>query len=187
MLGDRAPDEISISEIAAAAGISRGLLFHYFPTKRDFLLAVVEHANTDLLDRIAPDHTLGAPAMLRDSIGRYVDYIAENRTSYLALLRGPTSISPDLVPVVDSTREAVIGLILAEIPVPVAERRAARLRLGLRGWVAFVEEAALTWLREEPLTRDELVDLLMDSLVGLARSLDPALAQALAGTRAAGV
>ncbi|WP_040798063.1 TetR/AcrR family transcriptional regulator [Nocardia higoensis] len=179
MLGERTPEDISISEIAAQAGISRGLLFHYFPTKHDFLLAVVEHANTDLLDRITPDHTVDVLTMLRDSIGRYVDYVAENRTSYLALLRGPTSVSPDLRPLVDSTREAVIGLILAETPLAIPEHRVTRLRLGLRGWVAFVEETTLTWLREEPITRDELVELLVDSLVGLAGSLEPALADAL--------
>jgi len=179
MLGERAPEEISVSEIAAQAGISRGLLFHYFPTKNDFLLAVVEHANTELLARIAPDHTIDVLAMLRDSIGRYIDYVAENRTSYLALLRGPTSVSPDLVPLVDSTREAVIGLILAEAPISVPERRVIRLRLGLRGWVAFAEETTLTWLREEPITRDELAELLVDSLVGLAGSLEPALAEVL--------
>lgn len=179
MLGERAPEEISVSEIAAQAGISRGLLFHYFPTKHDFLLAVVEHANTELLDRITPDHTLGILAMLRDSIGRYIDYVADNRTSYLALLRGPTSVSPDLVPLVDSTRDAVVALVLAEAPVSLPEGRVTRLRLGLRGWVAFVEETTLTWLREEPITRDELVDLLVDSLVGLAGSLEPALAEVL--------
>nr|WP_051027337.1 hypothetical protein [Nocardia higoensis] len=90
------------------------------------------------------------------------------------------------MPVVDSTREAVIGLILAEIPVAVPERRARRLRLGLRGWVAFIEETALTRLREEPLTRTELVDLRVDSLVGRAGSLEPALAQVVTGAGAAG-
>src|SRR5690606_27567550 len=73
MLGERTPEEISISEIAAQAGISRGLLFHYFPTKHDFLLAVVQHANTDLLDRITPAPTVDVLTMLRDSIRRYID------------------------------------------------------------------------------------------------------------------
>jgi len=181
MLGERTPEEISISEIAAQAGISRGLLFHYFPTKHDFLLAVVQHANTDLLDRITPDPTVDVLTMLRDSIRRYIDYVAENRTSYRALLRGPTSVSPDLRPLVDSTREAVIGLILTELPLDLPEARLTRLRLGLRGWVAFVEETTLTWLGEEPITRDELVELLVDSLVGFARALEPALVDALLG------
>nr|WP_232541525.1 TetR/AcrR family transcriptional regulator [Nocardia bovistercoris] len=184
MLGERSIEDISITEIAEQAGISRGLLFHYFPTKQDFQHAVIGHANAELLERVIPDRTLGLLDMLRDSIGRYVDYVCENRTSYLALLRGPTSISPDLVPLVDGTREAIIGIILAEAPATLAAERRPRLLLGMRGWIAFVEESTLTWLREEPISRDELVDLLVDSLVALARTFDPALADALSGIEA---
>lgn len=184
MLGERAIEDISITEIAEQAGISRGLLFHYFPTKQDFQQAVIGHANAELLERVTPDRTLGLLDMLRDSIGRYVDYVCENRTSYLALLRGPTSVSPDLIPLVDSTREAIIGIILAEAPTPLDHERRPRLLLGMRGWIAFVEESTLTWLRDEPLPRAELVDLLVDSLVALAGTLDPSLADALSGIEA---
>ncbi|MET7771242.1 TetR/AcrR family transcriptional regulator [Nocardia sp. NPDC005366] len=179
MLGERAIEDISITEIAEQAGISRGLLFHYFPTKQDFQLAVVAQANAELLERVAPDPALGVPEMLRDSIGRYVDYVIENRASYLALLRGPTSVSPDLKPLVDQTRDVIIGIILAEVPAPIEQQRKPRLTLGMRGWIAFVEETTLTWLREEPITRDELVDLLVESLIALAAALDPVLADAL--------
>ncbi|WP_109528466.1 MULTISPECIES: TetR/AcrR family transcriptional regulator [Nocardia] len=179
MLGERAIEDISITEIAEQAGISRGLLFHYFPTKQDFQLAVVAQANAELLERVAPDPALGVLDMLHDSIGRYVEYVAENRASYLALLRGPTSVSPDLKPLVDQTRDVIIGIILAEAPVPIEQERRPRLLLGMRGWVAFVEETTLTWLREEPIGRDDLVDLLVESLVALAFALDPALAEAL--------
>ncbi|WP_054816380.1 TetR/AcrR family transcriptional regulator [Nocardia arizonensis] len=184
MLGERAIEDISITEIAEQAGISRGLLFHYFPTKQDFQRAVVGHANAELLDRVTPDRSLAVLDMLRDSIGRYVDYVCENRTSYLALLRGPASSSPDLLPLVDSTRDAIIGIVLAEAPAPIDDRRRPRLLLGMRGWIAFVEETTLTWLRDEPIPREDLVDLLVESLVALARTLDPALADALSGLQA---
>lgn len=182
MLGERAIEEISISAIAAEAGISRGLLFHYFPTKRDFRRAVVGHANAELLARLTPDRTLSIPEMLRDSIARYIDYVCENRSSYLALLRGPTSVDPELGPLVDATRDAVVELLLTELPTPVAEENRPRLLLGIRGWIAFVEETTLTWLRTEPVPRADLLDLLVDSLTGLAGSLEPALAEALGAT-----
>ncbi|WP_067464033.1 TetR/AcrR family transcriptional regulator [Nocardia amamiensis] len=179
MLGERTIDEISVSEIAARAGISRGLLFHYFPTKHDFLLAIVRHANAELLERVAPDRTLGISGMLRDSMERYIDYVSENRTAYLALLRGPTSVSPDLAAMVDLTRDAIIGIILAEVPVPVSEADHPRLMLAMRGWIAFVEETTLTWLRTEPISREQHIDLLVESLIAIAFSVDPALAAAL--------
>ncbi|MEU7628375.1 TetR/AcrR family transcriptional regulator [Nocardia sp. NPDC049220] len=179
MLGQRAYEDISVSEIAAQAGISRGLLFHYFPTKQDFRLAIVRHANAELLHRIAPDRRLAAFAMLHDSVDRYIDYVSENRTSYLALLRGPTSVSPDLAPLVDQTRDAIVDILLTEAPVSDADH--PRLALAVRGWIAFVEEVTLSWIRAESIPREQLIDLLVESLIAIAYSLDPALAAALRG------
>ncbi|MFI6868650.1 TetR/AcrR family transcriptional regulator [Nocardia sp. NPDC050406] len=177
MLRERALEDISIGEIAAQAGISRGLLFHYFPSKQDFHLAIVRHANAELLARTAPDKSLPLYDMLRDAVTRYIDYVSENRTSYLALLRGPASASPELVTLVTQTRHALVDRILGEAPVPMEDPDRPRLRLAVRGWIAFVEETTLTWLREEPIPREELVDMLVDSLPALA--LNPILAAAL--------
>ncbi|MBF6436704.1 TetR/AcrR family transcriptional regulator [Nocardia cyriacigeorgica] len=179
MLGERAIEDISISEIAATAGISRGLLFHYFPTKQDFQLEVVRHANAELLMRVAPDAGLGLFDMLRDSVSRYIDYVSENRTSYLALLRGPASSSPDLVALVDQTRNAIVDIILTQVPMPPEERDHPRLVLAVRGWIAFTEESTLSWLRNETIPRDELIDLLVESLLALSMAVNPALAAAL--------
>lgn len=179
MLGERAIEDISISEIAARAGISRGLLFHYFPTKQDFQLAVVQQANAELLVRVVPDPSLGPADMLRDSVGRYIDYVSENRTSYLALLRGPTSSDPALADMVAQTRRAIVGIILAEVPLSDQEREDPRLLLSVRGWVAFTEETTLSWLSEETITRDALIDLLVESLMALSAAVNPALAAAL--------
>lgn len=179
MLANRALEDISISEIAEQAGISRGLLFHYFPTKQDFQLAIVRNANSEMLERTAPDRSLGLFDMLRDSIERYVTYASENRTSYLALLRGPASVSPELLALVNQTRDAFVAIILAEVPIAVDPADHPRLTLALRGWIAMVEEITLTWLRTESIPRDQLIDLLVESLLALALSLDPALAAAL--------
>ncbi|MFC9996770.1 TetR/AcrR family transcriptional regulator [Nocardia sp. NPDC127526] len=168
MLRERALEDISVGEIAEQAGISRGLLFHYFPTKQDFHLAIVQHANAQLLERTTPNRDLALPDMLRDAIQRYVDYVSENRTSYLALLRGPASASPDLVAMVDAHRQAQVDRILTESPIPAADADRPRLALAVRGWIAFVEETTLTWLRSEPITRAELIDMLVDSLPALA-------------------
>ncbi|MFI9509293.1 TetR/AcrR family transcriptional regulator [Nocardia sp. NPDC052566] len=178
MLSERALEDISVSEIAEQAGISRGLVFHYFPTVQDFHLAILRNANSTMLERTAPDRELGLLAMLRDSIERYVDYAGENHTSYRALLRGPASTAPEVVDLVDQTRDAFVAVILAEVPIPIEDADRPRLTLAMRGWIAFVEETTLTWLRRAPVTRDQLVDLLVESLLALAVSLNPALAAA---------
>lgn len=179
MLGERSIEDISVSEIAARAGISRGLLFHYFPTKQDFQLAVIQQANAELLVRVVPDPSLSPADMLRDSVSRYIDYVSENRTSYLALLRGPTSSDPQLADMVAQTRRAIVDIILSEVPLSDQERADPRLLLSVRGWIAFAEETTLSWLSKETVTRDELIDLLVESLLALSTAVNPALAAAL--------
>lgn len=175
MLRERALEDISVGEIAEQAGISRGLLFHYFSSKQEFHLAIVANANAELLARTAPDRTLELGAMLRDAVRRYVDYASENRTSYLALLRRPAGA--ELMALVDATRTAQAARILAELPLPQDDPARPRLALVVRGWIAFVEEVTLSWLTDETITREQLIETLVDSLPGLAA--DPALTAAL--------
>ncbi|MEV6069525.1 TetR/AcrR family transcriptional regulator [Nocardia sp. NPDC052001] len=177
MLRERSLEEVSVSEIAEQAGISRGLLFHYFPTLGDFHLAIIAYANAELLERTTPNPALPLAEMLRDSVERYVAYVEENRTPYQALLRGPISASPELVAMVNAHRLAQVERILAESPIPVEDSDMPRLTLAVRGWIAFVEETTLTWLREAPITREALIDLLVESLPALA--LNSTLAAAL--------
>ncbi|MCX4095999.1 TetR/AcrR family transcriptional regulator [Nocardia sp. alder85J] len=179
MLREKALHDISVGDIAEQAGISRGLLFHYFPTLQEFQLAVVRHANAEMLARTTPDHTLALPDMLRDAVCRYIDYVSDNRTSYLALLRGPASADPELAALVDATRGAVADRVLAEAPIALDDTELPLLRLAVRGWIAFVEETTLSWLRTAAITRAQLIDLLVDALPALARN--PELTAALRG------
>src|SRR5580693_2928558 len=48
VFGQRPYDEVRIDEIAERAGVSRALMYHYFPDKRAFFAAVV----TDEADRL---------------------------------------------------------------------------------------------------------------------------------------
>ncbi len=54
LFSQRPFEDISVEDIADAAGISRGLLYHYFPSKRDFYVAVVRVAAAELRALIEP-------------------------------------------------------------------------------------------------------------------------------------
>src|SRR3989442_8847580 len=85
MLAGRPLDQLPVDEIAAAAGISRGLLFHYFPTKRDFGLAVARAAALHLLEQADPDPSLNPLERLRQGLDAFVPFVQRNRELYLAL------------------------------------------------------------------------------------------------------
>lgn len=164
MLSTRPLDKVAIDDIAAEAGISRGLLFHYFPTKRDFHLAVARAAAKELLDRTDPDPELSALARLRAGVEAFVDHVTENRDAYVAFIRGSSGGDPDLLQVYEATRTAFTDRVLDGLGI---EPVTARLRAGVRGWVAFTEEVTVDWLSSGDLERDEVVSLVDEALVAL--------------------
>jgi AcrR family transcriptional regulator len=177
MLSTRSLDQLAIEDIAAAAGISRGLLFHYFPSKRDFHEAVVRAAASDLLASTEPDRSLPYIDQLRSGVESFVDYVVENRDSYVSLLRGAAGGDLNLRVIFDETRSVIAARVIDGLGDEVVPDR---VRLAVRGWVAFGEEVILGWLSDpdESLDRAGLVEMVHDSLVALVASASPDFAVA---------
>lgn len=104
MLTDRSLDELSTDDVARRAGISRGLLFHYFDSKRDFYRAVVQQECDDFVAATEPDPSLRPVPWLRSFIAGFVRYVLEHRRVYLALVRGAAGSHPAVEDIVDATR-----------------------------------------------------------------------------------
>ena len=79
MLRTQPIHELSIDAVAGQAGISRGLLFHYFPSKRDYYVAVISAAGRRLLRVTKPDEALPPPEQLRQMLLSFVAFITRRR------------------------------------------------------------------------------------------------------------
>jgi AcrR family transcriptional regulator len=158
-------DAVSVDDVAARAGISRGLLFHYFPTKRDFQVAVAERAAEQLLAETEPDRARPPLDQLRAGVEAFVDHVAGRPDAYVSLVRGTGSGDPGLRAVNDRTRVALVARVLDRLGV-VADDVPATVRLVVRAWVAASEEMVVAWLAEDVgVDRDTVVDLLVDGLM----------------------
>src|SRR5580700_10583130 len=105
LFSERTYDEVSIDELAAAAGISKGLLYHYFPTKRDFYVATVREAASRLLERTSKP-VAGTPLeRLSAGLDEYLDYVEAHAKPYAALLRGGVGVDAEVARIVDDTRD----------------------------------------------------------------------------------
>ncbi|MBM7414069.1 MULTISPECIES: TetR/AcrR family transcriptional regulator [Nocardiaceae] len=163
MLSERTLDAISVEDIADQAGVSRGLLFHYFSSKHDFHVAIVEHTSRQMLDATEPPVGLDPLTTLAVALASYVDYVTEHRSSYVSLLRGTASGDPDMRAVFERTRDVMVERTVSQFPLLGVECT-PRIALAIRGWVAFCEEVTITWLNQEDLSRDELIELLVHAL-----------------------
>lgn len=175
MLAERPLEQISVEDIADQAGVSRGLLFHYFTSKHDFHVAIVRHTSAEMLARTAPNLELAPIEILRDVMASYVDYVSENRDTYVSLLRGTASGDPDMREVFESTRAEMARRVIEQLPTLGIEP-GPKIALSVRGWIAFVEEATITWLRAPEISREELIDLLVTALPAVALSASAAAA-----------
>src|SRR3954447_15961193 len=79
-------DELSMAAIAREAGISKALLYHYFPSKDEYFKATLAEAAAELVARPAPDESLPPLEQLRKSTRAYVEWIHEQRDSYVKLI-----------------------------------------------------------------------------------------------------
>lgn len=164
----RAYDDVSIDDVATEAGISKGLLYHYFPTKRDFYVATIEVVSHRLLEATDVRDEKRPLARLARALDAYFDFVRDHGAAYAALIRGGVGADSEAIRIVDGTRGAIVDRLLdvlhpAQVP-PLA-------RISIRGWVGFVESTSLAWVEDASVTKDELIGLWSTTLVGFMSPL----------------
>jgi AcrR family transcriptional regulator len=170
LIEQRPFDEVGAAEVAEAVGVTKGLVFHYFPSNKDLQVAIAKAAADELVAELVTDPALPNAERLTAGLEAFIDYIERNPESYVSIARG-AGANEELLDVYEHCRRNIVQLVLDALgltdPPPA-------LVIGLRGWIAGVEETVIQWLDGRPISRDELIDLLRKA--GLAL-LDAALPQ----------
>ena len=154
-------DALSMAAIAREAGISKALLYHYFPSKQAYFVATLEQKAAELAGRIAPDPSLPPADQLAASLDVFLRWIEEQGDAYAKLVRSAGAV-PEVREVMEEVREATAELILSGLPGPDAPTR----RTAVRAWLWFMDGAILDWLEHGDVTREGLHALLLRTLEG---------------------
>ena len=152
--------ELSMAQIAREAGISKALLYHYFPSKRDFFVATLERAAEELRTRTEPDPSKPPLEQLTGSLDGYLALIEENSASYEKLIESATTVA-EVRELIDNVRELTAQRILAGIT-PEGQTPPPTVR----AWLWFMDGVCLDWVREKDFSRRELRDMLLGTLMG---------------------
>jgi AcrR family transcriptional regulator len=168
LLATRSLDELTIDVLAEEAGVSRGLLYHYFGNKQDFREAVVRRAVDDLVRQTAPPPGGDPLERLLASMAAYVDYVVANYQGYTSLVRGAAGGNETLRQLYEEARTALTDRIFDQDARGELVPDTPAVRLVVRGWSALAEELVLTWVAEPGgVTREQLLDALASSLPAL--------------------
>lgn len=171
------PDEVNINDIAAAAGASRALVYHYFGGKNELYLASLRQTADELIEGLTEPLGGTVPEQLAEGLHRYFEFAEQHKAGFVALLRGgPARTGDEAGQIVEEVRQLLLDQLLTsteiEIPSPV-------LRITMHGWMAAVEVAALDWLVSGTPERSVVEHLLVGHLLAMlipTASLDPELA-----------
>jgi AcrR family transcriptional regulator len=170
--GQRSYDRVSVEEIADAAGVSRGLLYHYFPGKRSMYIAVIRAGIDRLIEATTPPEGLSPREQLRYSLDAYISHALYQEHPYQMALRASSTSDRELHALVDSARTALVERVLASLD---PSDRTAAVELSLHGWVGYVESICQRWLAHRDVPRETLVELMASPLRPIltdARRLD---------------
>ncbi|MET8861954.1 TetR/AcrR family transcriptional regulator [Nonomuraea sp. NPDC004580] len=177
LFSTRDAEDVSIDDVASAAGASRALVYHYFGGKQELYVAALRSAAEQLESRLRPQEGGRPLDELASGLRRYFDFVEEHAAGFAALLRGgPANRTGEVGEIVDGVRRRLFLLIQKQMGV---EEPSPVLRTTLRSWIASVETAGLDWLEHRDIDRPTLEKLLVDqmvSLLGVAASHDGGVA-----------
>ncbi|MEV5077758.1 TetR/AcrR family transcriptional regulator [Streptomyces sp. NPDC093064] len=148
LFAHRAPEEVSLDDVAEAAGVSRPLVYRYFPGGKQQLYEAALRSAADELRHCFDEPQQGPllPRLAR-ALDRYLAFVDQHDAGFTALLQGGSVVETSrTTAIVDGVRRAAAERILSHLEVT---DPGPRLRMTVRMWITAVEAASLIWLDED--------------------------------------
>ena len=155
-------DELSMSRIATEVGVSKSLLYHYFPSKQAFFEATLGAWAEELRVRTEPDPDLPPLEQLDSSLDGFLSLVEENAVVYRNLMGSATG-APGIRDLIDEVRRQTATRILDRLYPDGAPPKA---RTAVSGWLWFMDGACLDWIAHRDIEREELRGMLLGVLMG---------------------
>jgi AcrR family transcriptional regulator len=172
----RSYDDVSVDELARKAGISSGLFYYYFPTKRHLYVAGIEQVAAELVSKLTGVKHQDVAPRERATLGvdAYLAFVERQHSGFVALMRGGVGSDPEVAAVLERVRVAILDEFLEGAPISKVLRSRPMARIAIRSWIGLVEAASIEWLATRDVPRDSVRDLLVDALFDmLGRVLAP--------------
>jgi AcrR family transcriptional regulator len=170
-LVDKPLESLTIEYLSAQAGVSRGLLFHYFGSKKGLHGEVARTARDSMLNATAPSAELAPLDRLRDTLTRIVQFVRDHRGTFYSLVRGASSGAVDVREALEQARAVQAHRLIAVFR-ELGAADSALLRIALRSWVAFAEEALVESALDTDMSSEQIASFLERTARAVVASVD---------------
>jgi AcrR family transcriptional regulator len=168
LFAERGYEDVLVEDISRAAGVTRGLVHHYFGGRKDVYIALLERLGGLREDGLRPPMGRSARARVADTVSRWLDWTGANQTIYLGTLApGEDVADPDVRRVNAELVNRAVALV-ATFHADIAED-SPRLRYALVCWTGLNRAATRRWLRGEA-SREATHELLASTLEHVLRT-----------------
>jgi AcrR family transcriptional regulator len=179
LFSERNYSSVSTSEIAREAGVARGLLHHYFGTKRDLYLEVVRtvmRMPSNPVPLQSPGR--GIELVIAESVDRWMEMLERNRGTWLAAIgaRG-LGRDPEVEKILEDAREQAADRLIEALQTYEASQAPPQLRAAIRAYGGFAEAASVEWLERGRLTREQARVLLVQGFLSIVHDVLPIVEQ----------
>jgi AcrR family transcriptional regulator len=176
LFSERSYDAVSTTQIAREAGIARGLVNHYFGTKRELYLEVLRwifEVPEGVFGEVSDDPDAQRRA-LAAAVDLWLDTTSRNRATWIAAIGGPGGVGrdPELDTVLEQTRTQIVEQLIALTWGPPA-RAPDELRTLLLGYGGFAQAVTADWLKRPRMSRAAVHELLLQTLIALVAEVLP--------------
>lgn len=171
VFGQRPYDEVRIDEIAERAGVSRALMYHYFPDKRAFFAAVVRAEGDRLFEatNTPPQPGQSLFDQLREGVLAYLRYDDDHPHGAWAAYVGMGRSDPVLrgIEDIDNDRQAerILGRIRAALGDDLDAKVERDLRITVYGWLALTFEMCRQRLIDPSIDAAQVADACAHALL----------------------
>jgi AcrR family transcriptional regulator len=177
LFSERTYTSVSTTDIAREAGVARGLLNHYFGTKRDLYLEVVRtlmRMPSNPVPLQSPGR--GLEIVIGESVDRWLEMLERNSGTWLAAIGGQgLGRDPEVEAILEHAREQAADRLIETLQTYEASQAPPQLRAAIRAYSGFAEAASIEWLERRRLTREQLRTLLVEGFLAIVERVVPAV------------
>lgn len=154
MFAEKPYEDVWMEDIAARAGVSRGTLYHYYPSKRDIYVAIFKRASNRFLARVNPDPQLPLAQQLATALDSHIQSFVDHPYEAVTINRGAMSDDPAIQAIIAEELNIVGQRLIDKLVAEGGLRDATEI--AVEGWLAFVRAACVKWIQLQNISRTDL-------------------------------
>jgi len=157
LFAEKPYEDVFMDDIAARAGVSRALVYKYYPSKRDLYVAIFMRGSNRFLARVSRDPQLPLAERLGTALEAHIQSFVDHPYEAVTINRGALSDDPAIQAIIAEELNVVGQRLIDKLVAEGCQRDVTEI--AVEGWLAFVRAACVKWVQSQNISRADLTEM----------------------------